>query len=278
MWLRGAKKGPWALTRGPVAFGCSELSSDAVHYSVLQCVAVRCSVLQWAVVSCSSLQCVAVSLSELQWVVVRCSVLQCVAVSFREMQCIAVCCSELQCISTFAVICRELAVELTHAYTQSHVWHDSFTCVTWLDSFTFVTWLIHMYDMTHANVWHDSFKCVTWFNYMREITHSYVQRDSFICATWLLHMRDTTHVRTWHDSSTRVTWISRHEQGDTRRETCDEFLVVFSECAHTCIQREVLLSREKWELLLSKYRESKWYTTSNLWRVSRRVFRVRSLL
>jgi len=37
--------------------------------------------------------------------------------------------------------------------THSHVWHDSFTCVTWL---------IHMCDMTHSHVWHDEFTCVTW--------------------------------------------------------------------------------------------------------------------
>ena len=59
--------------------------------------------------------------------------------------------------------------------THSHVWHDSFTCVTWL---------IHMCDMTHSHVWHDSSDCVTfmsltWIICMCHVTHCDVRRDSF---------------------------------------------------------------------------------------------------
>ena len=45
--------------------------------------------------------------------------------------------------------------------TRSHVWHDSFMCVTWL---------IHMCDMTHSHVWHDSFMCVSSLISMRAMT------------------------------------------------------------------------------------------------------------
>jgi len=83
--------------------------SDAVWYSVLQCIAVRCSVLQSlkcimedeaaavyaSVAACYSLG--AECCSVLQRVAACCSVLQCVAACFSVLQCVAVCCSVLQC-------------------------------------------------------------------------------------------------------------------------------------------------------------------------------------
>jgi len=53
--------------------------------------------------------------------------------------------------------------------TYSHVWHDSFICVTSH---------IHMCDMTHSYVWHDVFICVTWLIYLSDMTHSYVRHNS----------------------------------------------------------------------------------------------------
>jgi len=108
--------------------------------------------------------------------------------------------------------------------TNSHVWHDQFTCVTWP---------IHMCDipihiprilrgcvsnMTHLYVWHDSpiwdmthselvyeqFTFGTWLLGMWDMTHSYVRRDSFTCVwvTWLIHMWDIiySYGGTWLNS------------------------------------------------------------------------------
>jgi len=72
------------------------------------------------------------------------------------------------------------------------------------------TTLIHMHDMTRSHVWHDSFICVTWLPHICDMTHSHVWHDSPTCVTWLTHMCDMTHSHVWHDSPTRVTrltWI-----------------------------------------------------------------------
>jgi len=72
--------------------------------------------------------------------------------------------------------------------TCSHVWHDSFACMT---------------DMTHLHVWHDSFAC------MIDMTHLDVWHDSFTCVrwlvSWLVHMCDMTRSQVWRDSFTSVT-------------------------------------------------------------------------
>jgi len=70
--------------------------------------------------------------------------------------------------------------------TPSHVWHDSFTCMTWL---------LHLYGMTPRHIWHDS------------ITH----------MTWLLHLYDTTPSHIWHDPITYMTWP--HHMYDTTQST-----------------------------------------------------------
>jgi len=108
--------------------------------------------------------------------------------------------------------------------THSHVWHDSFTCVTWP---------IYMCDMIHSHVWHDSFVCVKSLIYMCDMTHPYVWHDSFMCltrtrqyvwynsftcvtwlihtstpcVTWLIHMCDMTNSYVWHHSFIRLTWL-----------------------------------------------------------------------
>jgi len=126
--------------------------------------------------------------------------------------------------------------------TPSHVWRDSFTCVTWLlhmcdvtpshvwrDYFTCVTLLIHMCDVTPSHVWQDpficltgllhtcyisasrvwpvSFTCVTWLLHMCDVTHSHVWHDPFTCVTCLLHMCDITPLHVWGDTFTCVTWL-----------------------------------------------------------------------
>ena len=41
-----------------------------------------------------------------------------------------------------------------------------------------------MCDMTHSHVWHDSFTCVTWLIHMCDMTHPYVRHDSFFLTDW----------------------------------------------------------------------------------------------
>jgi len=96
--------------------------------------------------------------------------------------------------------------------THSHVWRNSFICVTWL---------IHMCDMTHPCVWHDWFIWVTWRIHMCDMTHSYAWHDSFICVTWLIHMRDITHSCAWHDSFICVVWIF-HTYAMTHSYVCHD--------------------------------------------------------
>ena len=60
--------------------------------------------------------------------------------------------------------------------TYSHVWRDSYTCVTWLS---------HMWNVTHQNawqsyVWHDSFICVTGLIQMCDMTESHVSRETHL--------------------------------------------------------------------------------------------------
>jgi len=75
--------------------------------------------------------------------------------------------------------------------TRSHVWHDSFTCVTWL---------VHVCDVTRSHVWHDSFTSVPWLVHVCDMTCSRVWHDSFTCVTWLVHMCDMTRSHVWCDS------------------------------------------------------------------------------
>ena len=97
--------------------------------------------------------------------------------------------------------------------THSHVWRDSFTCVTrlihmfgmthphvWLDWFTCLTRRGHLY----SHVWHDSVTYVAWLIHKCGMTHSNVWHDSFTCVACLIHMCGMTHSHVWHDSFTYV--------------------------------------------------------------------------
>ena len=58
-----------------------------------------------------------------------------------------------------------------HVYDMTHVWHDSFICLTWLiqicgGCWWVVTWCIHMRDITHC---------------MRDMTYSCAWHDQVIC-------------------------------------------------------------------------------------------------
>jgi len=141
--------------------------------------------------------------------------------------------------------------------THSHVWHDSFTCVTWL---------VHAWDITHIHVWHDSFTCVTWLTHMRDMSHAYVWRDSCRCVTWLVHVCDVTrlcnitlfnkelpHAR--HDSCTCVTCLTRVRDMTHVYEWRDSFICVTWQvhvcdvirlCDITLCNKELLHVRHDW--------------------------------
>ena len=124
-----------------------------------------------------------------------------------------------------------------HAFllTHSHVWHDSFSCVTWLidacdvfqvgrDSFVRVTWLTYVCDMTFRRVRYDSLIHVACHMdacekepYKRDdmlqkrpIMHVSIWSWTWIILTWdmsLYHvqMHDMTDSYVWHDVFIRVT-------------------------------------------------------------------------
>jgi len=123
---------------------CS-VSSSAVRYGVLQCVAVWCSALQCVAVRCNVLQygapcirpqCSTVCCSVLQCVTVRCNALQCVAVCCSTVlhafvrsavQCVAVCCSVLQCVAVCCSVLQCVAVRCS--MQSSAVWYVVLQCV-----------------------------------------------------------------------------------------------------------------------------------------------------
>ena len=133
-----------------------------------------------------------------------------------------------------AQVDREEGVD-THKrdLTHSHVWRDSFTCVTrlihmlgmthphvWHDWFTCVTWRGHLY----SNVWHDSVTCVTWLIRMCGMTDSNVWHDWITCVAWLIPMCGTTHSHVRHDSSTCVVWPA-HMCGMTRSHVSHDVVI-----------------------------------------------------
>jgi len=129
-------------------------------------------------------------------------------------------------------------ISLVHKYgvTHSHVWRDSFICVTWLIHVwqdPFICLWRDVCDVTHCETGYGSFICVTWPFYICDRPHLYVCHDtfpyvawlihawhdslicmtwlfcvvSFIRVTWLVQMWDLTHSYAWRDSSVRVTWL-----------------------------------------------------------------------
>jgi len=104
-------------------------------------------------------------------------------------------------------------VAMSHDMT--HVWHDSFICVTGL---------IYMCDMTHCYVWHGSFICVT------HVTHVTAVTDSNSLHTIDTHSQRTTH--TWHTQSTRYT-IDTHSNHSLYTHTMSVVSVCLS--LYTCL-------------------------------------------
>jgi len=96
-------------------------------------------------------------------------------------------------------------VHMCDVTRSSCVWHDSFyvrltykqqhkTC--WQD----VKRVIDMCDMTRSHVWHDSFICVTWLilcvTWLTENSDRLadkMSRKRQMYAIWFVHMCDTTH-------------------------------------------------------------------------------------
>jgi len=102
--------------------------------------------------------------------------------------------------------------------THSHVWRDSFTCVTRL---------IHMFGMTHPHVWHDWFTCVTWRGHL----YSNVWHDSVTCVTWLIRMCGMTDSNVWHDWITCVALLI-HMCGVTHSHMWHNFITCVAQRGH----------------------------------------------
>ena len=73
------------------------------------------------------------------------------------------------------------------------VWCGSFVCV-WRRAFVCVWHVLTVHQgrtryVTHSHVWHDSFLCVTWLIHICDMTHSHVRHDSFTCVRIHLWMR-----------------------------------------------------------------------------------------
>jgi len=127
--------------------------------------------------------------------------------------------------------------------TQSHVWHDSVTCVTWLS---------HMCDMTQSHVWHNPFICVTWAvethpGQIRDVTHTCRCGDSSIYVTWLLHLyshvRHDSYIRRWRHISDVVyptSWVYECHTHEHDVFTCEAFIyLIYIWMPHTWIRHVI---------------------------------------
>jgi len=118
-----------------------------------------------------------------------------------------------------------------HIYI-SHVWRDSYSCVTCLSVLTvyiaqcviqnfrliFTYTLAHTHILKYENIVRDmtpsSFETVcdvafdvTWLFHTCNMTHSYVWHEPLMCVTWRIHVCDMTHPYMRHDSCVCVTWL-----------------------------------------------------------------------
>jgi len=100
------------------------------------------------------------------------------------------------------------ATPLIHvcAISLTRVWQDSFTITFyWLMVVINITSLsrpTHIRDMTHSHVWHDTFACVTWHIHMCDMTHSYMSHDIHTCDVTVSSVCDMTSPHVRHDSFT----------------------------------------------------------------------------
>ena len=130
---------------------------------------------------------------------------------------------------------------------QSHVWCDTFRCVTWR---------IHICDVTHSYVWHDSsirvtetwpiqlcdwarscmwhdasiYVCESTIRVMWHIrTCDVTQSLSFICLTWRIHICDVTLSYMWRDLYIYV-YIGTHTQAQTHTHTHTHTIMLNKTC------------------------------------------------
>ena len=66
-----------------------------------------------------------------------------------------------------------------------HMWHDSVD--RWADSTNGIVRSLIELD-AYSHVWHDSFICVTWLIHICDMTNPHVWYDSFIRVAWLTHL------------------------------------------------------------------------------------------
>jgi len=130
-------------------------------------------------------------------------------------------------------------------WRDSHLWHDSFICVTWrvhmlntgcdrrvgsLQILSHASWPIHTWhdsfasDMPHSCFYDVTRVCVMTRSYVSWLVH--VCHDSFICVTWRIHMLNTGCVKRVKSSWRIVSYISN-----------DSFIHDMTHLYQTCLTR-----------------------------------------
>jgi len=136
---------------------------------------------------------------------------------------------------------RKMIYKDKASYGSSPLCRNSVTsckCVTWL--MHVCEWLIHMCAMTHSHVWRDSFICVTFICvrcliHICDMTHLYVWHVSFICVTWLIYIL-LAHIQNAIQKKRAVPFAMRngtHTHTHTRTHTHRHALRRIQNCTMT---------------------------------------------
>jgi len=106
--------------------------------------------------------------------------------------CVRVCAWACACVRVHA--CMWLCVSV--CVTSVCAWHDEFKTCSALYKFIVGSFgcamTMHMCDITHTHVWHDSFTCVTWLFHVCSMTHACMLHNLYTCVTLLFHICDMT--------------------------------------------------------------------------------------
>jgi len=136
-----------------------------------------------AATHCNTLQHTAIHCNTLQRTATHCNTLQHTATQVIRRWLAATHCNTLQHTATH---CNTLQHTATHCNTLQRRWFD-------VDSLYFYSQPPWTCDMTRSHLWHDSFPCVTWIILTCDLTHSYMGTWlNFIRVTWLSNTDDST--------------------------------------------------------------------------------------